>query len=83
MQKFFVTMSKAQEIKKTLYHNMRTSSDHVGDNKFDILEDAVIALCDLMDEIITSLSEKATVIPVSSDGNRDQTSKCSEKRNIN
>jgi hypothetical protein len=51
-------MSKAKEIKKTLYRNMPTSSGHVGDNKFDVLEDAVIALCDLVDEIITSLSEK-------------------------
>lgn len=60
MKKFFVTISKAQKIKKTLLRNMHTSSGHVGDNKFDILEEALLDLCDLMDEIITSLSEKET-----------------------
>jgi hypothetical protein len=58
MKKFFVTMSKAKEIKETLYRNMHTPSAHIGDNKFDVLENAVIALCDLVDEIITSLLEK-------------------------
>lgn len=60
MKKFFVTISKAQEIKKTLHRNMHTSSGHVGDNKFDVLEDAITSLCDLVDEIITSLSEVET-----------------------